>query len=68
MCRIDTLPPASGIENALGRAENDALVTSAPPRSLLHRFHPFRLRSLFQRQEVAYLSDTDQDTKPGRHR
>ena len=48
LCRIDTLPPASGIENASGRGENDAIVTEAEPRSLMHHSQPDQERSLFQ--------------------
>ena len=51
-----------------GRGENDAIVTEAEPRSLLHHSRPNQERSIFQGQEVAYLSGIDQGTKPGRHR
>ena len=51
-----------------GRGENYAIVTEVEPRSLLHHSQPDQECSIFQRQEVAYLSGIDQDTKPGRHR
>ena len=47
---------------------NDAIVTKAELRSLLHHSQPNQEHSIFQRQEVAYLSGIDQGTKPGRHR
>ena len=47
---------------------NDAIVTKAEPRSLLHHSQPNQERSIFQRQEVVYLSGIVQATKPGRHR
>ena len=43
-------------------------MTEAEPRSLLHHSQPEQERSIFQRQEVAYLSSIDQGTKLGRHR
>ena len=58
----------SGIQNASGRGENDAIVTEAELRSLLHHSQPDQERSIFQRQEVAYLSGIDQGTKTGRPR
>ena len=43
-------------------------MTEVEPRSLLHHSQPNQERSIFQRQEVVYLSGIDQGTKPGRHR
>ena len=51
-----------------GMGENDAIVTEAEPKSLLYHSQPDQECSIFQKQEVAYLSGIDQGTNPGRHR
>ena len=56
------IPSDSGIQNASGRGDDDG---QAQPRSLLHHSQPDQECSIFQRQEVVYLSGIDQGTKPG---
>ena len=51
-----------------GMDENDTIVTEAEPKSLLHHSQPDQECSIFQRQEVVYLSGIDQGTNPGTHR